>query len=235
MRRPGDRRRAGQRSWPGVQLALVLCAVLVAGMPAQAQQQGGTPLPVLTLDQERLYETTLFGQRMQRELNAARNDLIAENSRLQSELEAEEARLTEQRGEMEVEAFRELADAFDERVTEIRAEQEAKTRALQRRQERAQQSFFQAIAPVVQEVVREKGALAILDARAIILASDEIDVTDEVRAKVDQLLGDGGDLATPPPEPVEEEPEAPIDDTPPLGVPIGEESGVPPAPAEDQE
>ncbi|MBS8228655.1 OmpH family outer membrane protein [Vannielia litorea] len=184
--------------------AAVLCLGLALG-PGLAQQQAGprTQSPVLTIDQERLFQTTLFGRRLQRELNAARADLIAENTRIQEELEAEEARLTEQRAEMEPAAFRELADAFDEKVTTIRAEQEAKTRQLQRRQERDQQVFNAAIGPVVRDVVEERGASVILDSRAILLAVSDIDVTDLVRMRVDSLLGDGGAIAMPPEEPDE--------------------------------
>ncbi|WP_175570433.1 OmpH family outer membrane protein [Vannielia litorea] len=182
----------------------------LGGAGAAAAQDANRPaFSVLTLNQERLFQSTLFGQRLQRELNAARAELIAENSRIQEELEAEEAKLTEQRAGMDPAAFRALADAFDERVTAIRAEQEAKTRSLQRKQERDQQVFNSAIVGVVREVVEERGASVVLDSRAILLAATGVDVTDVVRARVDAILGDGGTLSTPE-EPAETPGETPF-------------------------
>ncbi|WP_168222978.1 OmpH family outer membrane protein [Oceanicola sp. D3] len=181
----------------GLAAVVALCLGL-APVASIGQQAGATPSSVLTIDQERLFQTTLLGQRLQRELNEARSDLIAENARIQEDLEAEEASLTEQRAEMDPDAFRELADAFDEKVTAIRAEQEGKTRQLQRLQDRNQQIFNAAIGPVVKEVVEERGAAVILDSRAILLAISDIDVTDLVRMRVDRLLGDGGEIAVPP-------------------------------------
>ncbi len=201
--------RGGIGRWTG--RALVALGLALAA-PLAAQQAERAPSSVLTIDQERLFQSTLFGQRLQRELNEARTELIAENARIQEELEAEEARLTEQRAGMDPVAFRELADAFDEKVTAIRAEQEAKTRRLQRQQERDQQVFYQAIGPVVREVVEARGASVILDSRAILLAVSDIDVTDAVRMRVDAMLGDGGQIAVPE-----------IDDDPDPGTP---EEGV---------
>ncbi|MFY0632836.1 MAG: OmpH family outer membrane protein [Vannielia sp.] len=187
-------------------LGALMIGVAGAGAPAAAQEGARPPSSVLTINQERLFRTTLFGQRLQRELNAARSELIAENARIQEQLETEEAALTERRQTMEPAAFRALATAFDDKVTEIRAEQEAKTRSLQRRQERDQQLFNSAIGPVVREVVEARGASVILDSRAILLAVSDVDVTDVVRARVDEILGDGGSLATPPEEEDTQEP-----------------------------
>ncbi|MBY6047385.1 OmpH family outer membrane protein [Vannielia litorea] len=203
-----------------------LCGAVLVG-PVCAQDTGRAAPSVLTINQERLFRTTLFGQRLQSELNTARSELIAENARIQEGLEAEEAELTAQRETMEPAAFRDLADAFDEKVTEIRAEQEAKTRSLQRRQERSQQVFSSAIGPVVREVLEERGASVILDSRAILLAVADVDVTDVVRARVDAILGDGGTLAVPADE-AEDAPQE-TDEVPfSTGEPVEEET----APAE---
>lgn len=223
MLSPGDSGRAAGLG-RAIVLGLALALAPGAGAAQQQQQQPGTvQSPVLTLNQEKLYQSTLFGQRMQRELNDARTELIAENRRIQRELEAEEAQLTEQRATTKPAEFRVLADAFDEKVTRIRAEQEGKTRALQRRQERAQQAFFKAIAPVVQEVVQASGAYVVLDQRAILVASEQIDVTDEVRARVDALVGDGASLGPVPDEPADTQ----GDGTPTLGEPIPADQGEP--------
>ncbi|HHC29229.1 MAG TPA: OmpH family outer membrane protein, partial [Rhodobacterales bacterium] len=105
-------------------LFLVL-GVAIAGhglVPAaMAQSFGRVVSPMLTIDRERLFSDTLYGQRITRELEAARADMAAETSRIEADLEAEERSLTEQRATLDPKAFRALADAFDEKVQSLRA------------------------------------------------------------------------------------------------------------------
>jgi len=198
--------RRGLRAF-GQGLAVVL-ALAVAGPPAGAQEAASM---VLTLDQERLYQSTLFGQRLEAELAAARQTLIAKNAEDQRNLEAEEAELTEKRATLPPEEFRALADAFDAKVTGVRAEQERNVRTLQRQIERARQQFFGAVEPLLLEVVRQRGAAVVLDARAVLINTGQLDVTDEVRARVDTLLGDGGSISAVPSQQDQGE-EAPADE-----------------------
>jgi phosphoribosylamine-glycine ligase len=89
------------------------------------------------------------------------------------------------------EAFRAAADAFDEKVTQIRQRQDAKVRAIGQMQEAERQTFFAAALPVIEEVVRGRGAVAVLDSRAIFVAADAIDITDDLVAQIDAALGAG--------------------------------------------
>lgn len=173
-----------------------LAAVLAFGLaaaPALAQERLTVPSPVLTIDQEALFERSAFGRRAQAEFEEASTELAAENRRIEAELEAEERRLTEDRPGMDPAAFRELAAAFDARVVEIRRTQDQKARELGRRPDEARQEFFRAAVPILTELVRERGAVAILDSRAVILSAETIDITEEAIRRIDAALGDGSD------------------------------------------
>jgi Skp family chaperone for outer membrane proteins len=168
-----------------------LLALLLA-LPAAAQDSsGGLVSPILTLDQDRVYTGSLWGARAAARISAALETLAAENSRIADELTEEERSLTERRADMAPEAFRAEADAFDARVVTIRREQDAKSRDIARSAEAEQRAFYQAILPVLGEVMRARGALAILDRNAIFVSADIIDVTDEVIALADAQLGAG--------------------------------------------
>jgi Skp family chaperone for outer membrane proteins len=201
--------------------AALAAAGLMAGLPAAAQEDPapGLASPVLTLDQDELFERSAFGQRVRREIEAASAELTAENRRLEAELAQEELRLTELRPTTDPEAFRQMASAFDARVVEVRRTQDQKGRDLSRRPEEARQEFFRAVIPVLADVVRERGAVAILDSRAVIISADLIDITDEAIRRIDATLGDG--TATPP--------EAPQDGG---GAPPAPADGAPAPPAE---
>lgn len=172
------------------------------GLPATSFPTGTAVLqaPILTLNDERLFDRSAWGARAEAEIEAAANGLATENRRIEAQLLAEEKSLTDRRAGMDPAAFRAEADAFDERVIGIRRAQDLKARAISRLREAERRAFFSAAVPILSEVMRKHGAVAILDARAIFLAETQIDVTDEVVALADQRLGPGAapDLADTP-------------------------------------
>ena len=173
----------------GLKMA-ILALTLAVGAAAMGQEGQS---PILTLDQERLFQETLWGKRAAARIEAASAELSAENRQIEAELTAEEKALTEQRATMEPEAFRAAADAFDEKVTDIRQRQDAKVRAIGQMQDAERQAFFTAAFPVIEEAVRSRGAVAVLDSRAIFLAADAIDITDALISQIDAALGEGTD------------------------------------------
>lgn len=180
-------------------LLVSACLALPAGTGAA---QEGLPLgqvqsPILTIDADRLIEGSLYGQRIAEDLGRRTEALAAENERLAQELQAEERSLTERRPLMEVEAFRAEAEAFDQRVQRIRAEQDAKQAALEDAVEQGRQVFLNAVSPVLARLMVESGAAVILERREVFLSAGLIDVTDEAIAAVDEALGDGRELVEP--------------------------------------
>ena len=71
---------------------------------------------IATLDQDRLYRSSLFGQRVLKEINDKSDKLFANELLLQSQLESEEQALTEKRKKIDIEEFKVLAANFDEKV-----------------------------------------------------------------------------------------------------------------------
>lgn len=174
-----------------------LTGLLLVAAPVAAGAQQEAPTPVVTVDQERLFAASLWGKRVQAELEAASQALQAENRRIEAELTAEEKDLTEKRKTLPVEEFRKLADAFDARVTAIRTEQDGKIRDLNLRQDEEKRQFLEAALPIMGKVMQDRGAFAILDARAVVLSVRSIDATDIMLAAIDQRLGAGAAATAP--------------------------------------
>jgi Skp family chaperone for outer membrane proteins len=172
--------------------AVAALLALCLALPVTAQPQGNVPrAPVVVLDRDLLFARSELGQRIAADLDAASRALAEENRRITEQLEAEERRLTEQRDAMEPEAFDALAQAFDERVVGLRAEQDAKARAFEEEAERAQARFFEEANPVLIALAQETGALVILDRRIVIASADQIDITELARERLDAALGNG--------------------------------------------
>ncbi len=171
----------------------VALAVALLSIGAFAQQSGSivaTP-GLVVVDQERLFADSLFGQRVQSELQSESNALAEENRRMEAELVAEELSLTDQRPNLSPAEFRNLANEFDARVTLIRLAQDRKSRALSNRQNAERQAFFEAALPVLQQLLQQAGASAMLDRRSVLISLSAVDVTDRAIAQIDAILGDG--------------------------------------------
>ncbi len=145
-----------------------------------------------TIDDERLFRESLFGRRVTEEIAVASRALEAENDRLLAELTARENELTELRAEMSLEEFRAAANAFDLQAEEVRRTQSEKRQRLAQFEESERRRFFSEISSVLQEVLEAEGGQILIDARAVIIARIDVDMTDQAIKAMDDAIGDGG-------------------------------------------
>ncbi|MFK7869562.1 MAG: OmpH family outer membrane protein [Roseobacter sp.] len=162
--------------WRG--LAAVCLVWALSAFPVKAQQ-AFLQSPVLTVDSERLYAESNYGQNTTREIETRGAELAAENRRIEEELSREEQDLTAQRATLPAADFRDLANAFDEKVQDVRRAQDAKARELNRLLEQRQVAFLTTAGPVLEQLMREAGAAVILERRSIFLSANAIDITQE--------------------------------------------------------
>ncbi|MCP4825623.1 MAG: OmpH family outer membrane protein, partial [Shimia sp.] len=136
--------------------------------------------------------------RVAQELAAEEAVLLAENRRIQAELTAEEKALTEKRSDMEADAFRAVAEAFDARVVQIRTEQDAKAANLEQRRQRQQEAFIRVASPILTTLMRDAGASVILERRQVLLRDPAVDITSLAIERINKTLGDGRSQSTVP-------------------------------------
>lgn len=178
-------------------------ALLCLGSPMAAQQSLGLGQAdvvqslILTIAPDRLYAESAFGQRITREIEEEGASIAAENRQIEAELTAEERELTELRDSLDADVFRDRARAFDEKVQRLRREQDEKARALGQRSEEARRALLSAAQPVLLQLMRESGAVAILDRRAVLLSANSVDITEKAIERVDAQFGDGADILPP--------------------------------------
>jgi len=151
--------------------------------------------PVLLIDPERLFQESLFGQRVLDELRTESEALAAENRRIEADLTEEERSLTERRPTMEAEAFRQAADAFDAKVQDIRRAQDAKEKALQNAVNEGREAFFAAAQNIIGQLMVDAGSVVVLDRRSVFLSVGAIDITDSALETVNATLGSGEETA----------------------------------------
>jgi len=123
---------------------------------------------IATLDQDRLFRSSLFGQRVLQEINDKSD---------------------EQRKTIDIEAFKVLAANFDEKVQRIRAETTEARIELNEYSEAERNRFFKLITPVLVELSKEFGVSTLLDHRMVIISLN--DITDHSLNRVNKIIGAG--------------------------------------------
>ena len=172
-----------------LRIVSVFWMVLAASVAGAQEAQSTIPSSVLTLDRDVLFQGSVYGQSLLSELEQESAALAAENRKIEAELVAEEGELTALRETLEPEEFRERAMAFDEKVVGLRNNQDEKTRQLLAKRDNLQQTFYQQVLPILGQITRELGAVAILDKRVVFLSAGQIDITQEAIERIDAQLG----------------------------------------------
>lgn len=174
--------------------AFIVGAVMaVGGLTPAIAQDGASQMasPVLVVDMDRLFRQSAFGRKAAADLVAQSEALAAENRKIEADLTREEQSLTERRPNMKVADFRAEAEAFDQKVQDIRTAQDAKERALQENLSNRQDEFRAAVQPLLIKVMQSKGASVLLDNRMVALAAVSVNITDDMIVAIDEKLGDG--------------------------------------------
>ena len=184
----------------GRAFACALAFALTAPLSAAVAQDASAQSAVLTVDPERLFADSQFGKASLARLEAAQQELLAENKKLETALEAEEKNLTERRPGLPAAEFRMLAEAFDAKAEDIRNARLAKSRSLTTLRDADRQKFLSAAIPILGDLMGEMGALVILDKKTVFLSFERVDVTDRAVARIDTLLDEN---LQPKPTPVE--------------------------------
>ena len=183
----------------GIALALVAAAGLA--LPAIAQEQPATATgqtadlqvvgatPILTIDTEAAFGTSLFGVQLQHDYQKAAEALVAENSKIEADLAEEEQELTDLRATLDPVAFRARADAFDEKVQRMRAAQDAKAREVQAMNDTGEVQFLEALTPILADIARDRGAVVVFERQQVLLSAESIDITREAISRLNEQLG----------------------------------------------
>lgn len=152
-------------------------------------------ISIVTLDVDQMFAQSLFGLRILNEYTARRDTLIAENRRIADALREEELALAGQRATMAPAVFSSEAEAFDEKAQGIRRAQDTKERELEILLSEGRSWFLEVSYPVLEQLMLDRGASAILERRSVLLSRTNADITQAAVALIDVQIGDGSNLS----------------------------------------
>ena len=143
---------------------------------------------ILVLDISKVLTESSAGQLI---LDRYKEQVIALNNEfnnLQTQLIAEEQELRDVRATMDVDAFVQLAEAFDKKSTETREEYRTRKQSIDDRLNEHTDRLARIMSQYAGEVMEEKGASLVLMKNQVIVSSNAIDITSVVMEKANQLI-----------------------------------------------
>jgi Skp family chaperone for outer membrane proteins len=159
------------------------CLLFAMGFAFKAAAQN----PVVTVDLDRLVNETQIGQYLSFQISEEAQRLQAKLDAIEAELSAEEEELIKKRETLDLDEFRVLAKAFDEKAVRLRQEQQAKIQAITEESSRRRQDLLRSFVPVLSQVMRNRGATVLLDRRSVVLDDRaSVDITDVAIMIIDQ-------------------------------------------------
>lgn len=174
---------------PALALALVLAVILAVMAPVRAQDEEVlAPPAIIVVDFQSVVRRSAAVRSIQDQINELRRGYQEEFGRIEEDLRATEAELTDQRPGMVPEAFMEQRRAFEERVIEAQREAQARRTALDEALNQAMDEVRTALLEIVADIAGERGADLVLDRSQVVLVDHGLEVSEEALVRLDERL-----------------------------------------------
>lgn len=171
-------------------LAALALGTATALPTAAFAQAAAAQTSIIVVDMDRVGADSAAGKSGQTQLKAKLDSLQARGKTLADQLRTEEETLLKARqaNTMAPEAFQAKVKDLQTKQNSARTELGNRENELQRSQAYVRQQIFNAVGPIVQAVMRERGASIVLAREAALAVAPTLDVTAEVIRRLDAAL-----------------------------------------------
>jgi Skp family chaperone for outer membrane proteins len=180
--------------------SLIARTILVAGLlflgaavldtaSAAPPPPGGTPTArILMLDMRRIMGLSKVGQDIQRQVEALKQQAAKELNGEGTALRSEETQIQQQAAILAPDVKARRIRDFQAKATAFQQKVQRRGGLIQGGVLKAQQQIEQALGPILQGIMKERGATILLDRSSILLAPNAIDVTQLVIQRLDMKM-----------------------------------------------
>ena len=167
-------------------LAVSLGDMAQAAPPAPP---GGAPTArVLMIDLRRVMAGSKVGQSIQQQVEALKNQAQKELGGEGNELQKEKQQLEQQAAILAADVKAQKVKAFEAKAAAFQKKLQQRSVLIQGGVYKAQQQVEQALGPILQGVLQERGGTILIDRSAVLLAPNSIDVTNIVIQRLDMKM-----------------------------------------------
>ena len=174
-------------------------AVLDAASAAPPPPGGAPAARILMLDMRRIMGLSKVGQDIQRQVEVLKQQATRDLNGEGAALKSEEMQLQQQAAILAPDVKARRIKDFQARATAFQRKIQQRGGLIQGGVIKAQQQIEQALGPILQGIMKERGATILLDRSSILLAPNSIDVTQLVIQRLDMKMPTAKvELTTPP-------------------------------------
>jgi Skp family chaperone for outer membrane proteins len=170
----------------------LLAILILAAASAPALAAGPPPLKFLIIDRQAILRYSKVGQDVARQVEAYGNKAKGEIAGQQKSLQAEAEKLQQQIAILAADAKAKKIKDFENRQAGMQAAAQKKEQAIQGGFMQAQATIAKALEPILQGLMKQRGANMILDKVAVVYASQDaakaFDITEAAISQLNQKL-----------------------------------------------
>lgn len=174
----------------------VVVALSLAATPLTTALAQEAPLRVAVVDVQRVLTDTEAGRQRMAGMESLQKELQDQGERLQREIVDLRTRITDLEGSQgDASEIARLREESERKTTELREFGERATRDLRQRQETVLREIEQIVMPVI-EAIGQEGRYTLVFRKfesGFVYVAPEVDITDQVIARVDAGAGSAGD------------------------------------------
>lgn len=148
--------------------------------PPQPPVGGAPSARILLVDIRRVMAESHVGQDIQRQVDELKNQASSQLHGEEVELQNEERQFQEQSAILAPDLKQKRAEALKAKIDKFQEEARGRGSLIQGGVIKAQQQVEQALGPILEGIMKERGATLLLDRSAVLLAPNAIDVTEVV-------------------------------------------------------
>jgi outer membrane protein len=173
---------------------LLVAGALLAGVAAPAQAAGpqpqGTPAPkILVIDRTVILRASKAGQDVVRQVNAYTEQLEKDFKGQGTALRQQYQQLQQQMAILSADVKARKVKDFESKKAALQAQAQKRQSLIQGGFFKARQQMEQALGPILQAIMKERGANLLLDRSAVVLGTDSsVDITGAAVQRLNQKL-----------------------------------------------
>lgn len=168
----------------GAALALIVLFTCALPRPVSAQQ----PLVIIVVDFQRIVRESAAAATVREQIDELRNAYQEEFARIEEELRAVEAELTELRPSMPDEEFLRRRREFEQRVTEAQRQAQNRRAELDRSLDQAMDQIRSSLFDVIAGIANGVQANLVLSRANVVLVDQSLDFTDDALEELNEQL-----------------------------------------------
>ncbi len=163
--------------------AIAAAALVMAAVPAAATT-------IVVVDSNELWNETKAGKDVQRQLREFRDSLDTQLKTAGEELKTEATELKKQKEDEKIKEaqFNEKARELAQKEMQLRGGVQQRQRLLQVATRNAQAQFYEAIRPVLLEVMESKKGDILIEKGQVLHAADSVEITSAAISKIEQKV-----------------------------------------------